>query len=113
MGSKINLIESIPDFWDFWNNNGIDTAKEISILFTFYSAVDKASSNFIQDLEKKGYKTEKKSKRTLLIFKGYEITAEKTKVWTMDELKNALIEIEASANQNSTILEGYFAADPN
>ena len=109
---KVNLIESIPDIWDFWNKNGINTDKDISVMFTFYSAVDKESSNLKNELEKKGYKVEKKVKRTMIIFKGYEMNAEKTRRWTKDELKETLLELEIISKQNSTILEGYFAADP-
>ncbi len=107
---KNDLLESVPHFWKFWNENGIETDKAISLLFTFYSAFDTESSNLVLELEQNGYRVEKKSKRTMIIFKGYVISAEKTKLWTQEELKHTLTELESLAIQHETALEGYFAA---
>src|SRR6188768_1168977 len=101
---KIDLIESVPDFWTFWKENGINTDEEISVMFTFYSAFDKESSNFVIELERKGYKVDRKSKRTMIFFKGFEIMAEKTKRWTLEELTTAIKELETTAKENETIL---------
>lgn len=108
-----NLIESVPSLWKFWESKGINTEADISILFKFYSAFDKESSVFAKELETRGYQVTRKGKRTLIFLKGFEITAERTKIWTQNELESAITELELLGQQNSTILEGYFAADPN
>lgn len=104
------LIDTVPGFWTYWNENGINTDSEISIIFTFYSAFPKESAEFVEKLKEKRFEVERKVKRTMIFLKGYVVIAEKTQLWTKEELIETITELEYLAKKNETILEGYYAA---
>lgn len=101
--------ETIPQLWSHWRNLGIKTERKFPVLFTFYSAYDDGSLQFQEALASIGYAVERKTTRTMLFFKGYEVSAEKTDNWSVDSIQEKLEELKNLAQQCATIHEGVFA----
>lgn len=99
----------LPDMWAAWNEMGLDTDKEVTVLFTFYSAKKEPSLNFTELLKKMGFEVDRKSKRTLLIYKGYEIKAEITDRWDIGLLRDKIDQIGVLGEVYETNLEGLYA----
>ena len=108
-----DLLVDCNQVWSTWINNGVDTTKEFSIDFDFYSSRDIESKIFSDTLEAQGFIVNIKSTRTMLILKGWEIRATFNDYWTLDKLESRIIEMGILSNKHNVLLEGYGAFTSN
>ena len=107
--SDKELLLTIPMLFDVWKGSGIDTKAPFSVLFNFYSTSKDSADQLEQHLQSKNYTVHSKTKRTLLIFKGYITRVEVTQAWDQDELTKYYFEFMYAAGDYDTLFEGAVA----
>ena len=108
---EIKTISELPELFKMWKENNIDVQNEFTIMFSFYSAFKNETENFVQNLKELKYNVESKTKRTLIIFKGYVSNAEKKQKWNIDNLKEEFTSVLFLAKKNENVYEGIFARE--
>ncbi|KAF0813474.1 hypothetical protein IGB42_01825 [Andreprevotia sp. IGB-42] len=80
---------------------GIDFPVE----FHFYSADHKSADALISGLGNRGMLVTKRTKRTLIIFKGWEVTVTISRPWTLEQLDQQCVQFATLAEQLSIDFE--------
>lgn len=93
-----------------WQEHGLDTNKEFSMLFKFYKGDRSANTQIESLIKEKGFETQVVLKRTLLFLKGTELIATKSQFWSKEDILNTLVEFDKVAQANDFILEEFLAA---
>jgi len=107
----LKIMNHLKEMIIIWKENGIDFDKPFSVIFKFYRANKTPPKALINYLEKEGYSVMGKQTRTLIIFKGYKISAEITKRWTEESLLETTKNLAIKANENETTLEDFLASE--
>jgi|JI6StandDraft_1071083.scaffolds.fasta_scaffold36241_2 hypothetical protein len=108
-----DLLVDCDQVWSTWINNGVDTTKEFNIDFDFYSSRDKESKEFSDVLEAQGLSVNRKSTRTMLILKGWEIRVTFKDYWTLNKVESKIIEMGVLSNKYNVLIEGFGAFTKN
>ena len=108
-----DLLVDCDQVWSTWINNGVDTTKEFNIDFDFDSSRDKESKEFSDVLEAQGLSVNRKSTRTMLILKGWEIRVTFKDYWTLNKVESKIIEMGVLSNKYNVLIEGFGAFTKN
>jgi hypothetical protein len=106
---NFQTIAGIPELLNSWKKIGVDIQNEFPVMFSFYSAFKNESAEFEKELQKHGYDVTRKTKRTLIIFKGYLTYAEKIQNWTLENLTSEYSKLVLLSKNYKCIHEGIFS----
>lgn len=115
--SKVqSTIETIADLtkdaekvWNEWINSGMDVTKPFSVDFEFYSAHKEGAEDLAILLTENDYEVSLRSKRMLLIFKGWEVVVSLNTHWTLAKLQDMIEKIGLLGRKYNASIEGYGA----
>src|SRR6187402_2784425 len=99
--------------WEIWKKHGVNSETELTVNFHFYSANKQNMELLCEELKSENIKFEVKETRTLIFFKGYEISADITKKWTLPELQGKTANLYILSKQVGVSLDGCGAKMPN
>lgn len=104
------LLKDSGIIWEEWKEIlGQDQdSLNIEVDFEFYSAYSKQGSELLASvLEKNDFTAHIRSKRILLLFKGYEIKVSSKREWTLDELNYEIERLGWLGRKYNCLIEGY------
>lgn len=82
------------EIWRRWKEHGVSETTDLAVEFHFYSAHKPNADHPAKALESAGYSVHQRSRRTFLVFKGYEVTAISREQWTLGKLNDRARELE-------------------
>lgn len=106
---SIGMATQSKDLFEMWKELEIDVCKEFYIMFSFYSIQEDLTKKFVEFLKNLNFDTTSKSKRTLIIFKGYVTQAERKQNWNEQKLISTFFRLILIANKFDISHEGIFA----
>jgi hypothetical protein len=106
-------IDRNETMWEIWKEHGVTSETELTVNFHFYSANKQKMELLCEELKSENIKFEVKETRTLIFFKGYEITADITKKWSLPELQGKTENLYILSKQIGVSLDGCGAKMPN
>jgi len=106
-------IDRNESMWNIWKEHGVNSETELTVNFHFYSANKQKMELLCEELKSENIKFEVKEARTLIFFKGYEITADITKKWSLPELQGKTGNLYILSKQVGVSLDGCGAKMPN
>lgn len=105
------IFSQFPILFKTWEENGININESFNIMFSFYSADKEQTDKFEIYLKNNGYDVKRKTKRSLIIFKGHITHSEKNQKWDQNKLLSEYSKLVLEANKYSNIHEGIFASE--
>lgn len=94
------------DLWAVWLKLGMDTSQPFTVDFSFYAVNQRDADRLQARLRELGAVVEKKSERTLIIFKGWVIKASLRRMWTLTELDAQCLSFASLATEHELRFEG-------
>lgn len=109
MKTIVEFQSNVDQVWKFWLEDGIDVLREFKIDFEFYSPDKEGTHLFKALLEKNNYNVKVNTKRMLFIFKGYELKASLSQMWTLYKLRDHFELLGLLSRKYNLSIEGYGA----
>ncbi|SMC29106.1 Regulator of ribonuclease activity B [Andreprevotia lacus DSM 23236] len=94
------------DLWAVWLKLGLDSSQPFAVDFRFYAVNQRDAERLEARLRELGAAVEKKSERTLIIFKGWVVKATLHRLWTLAELDAQCLSYTALATEHELRFEG-------
>lgn len=98
--------------WKIWEEHGINSETDFIVNFHFYSANKRNMESLCSELKSDEIEFKVKETKTLLFLKGWEITADIQKKWTLPELQGKTGNLFIMSKQTGVSLEGCGALMP-
>jgi hypothetical protein len=98
--------------WTIWQEYGVDSETDLTINFHFYATKKKNMEFLCGELESDNIEFDIKETKTLIFLKGWEITANIKKKWTLPELQGKTGNLFIMSKQTGVSLEGCGALMP-
>jgi hypothetical protein len=98
--------------WKIWQEHGVNPETELTINFHFYSAKKENMELLCDELKFDNIDFEVTQTRTFIFLKGWEITANIQKKWTLPELQGKTGNLFIMSKQTGVSLEGCGALMP-
>lgn len=98
--------------WNIWKEHGVNSETELTVNFHFYSASKQKMELLCEVLQSENIVFDVKVTRTLIFLKGWEISADITKKWTLPELQAQTGNFYIMSKQVGVSLEGCGAKMP-
>ena len=76
------------DLWRMWQADGVTEDTILAVDFFFYATSKSAAQDLAEALRKAGRKVEVRTTRTLVFFRGWEITAVEEGMWSLAKLQD-------------------------
>ena len=99
--------------WRMWNEMGVTESTVLAVDFSFYAANKTAAEQLAESLRAAGLrKIETRTKRTLLIFKGWEVSAVEDGTWSLQKLQDQTRTYSLLAEKLGIVYDGCGAMMP-
>lgn len=105
-------IDRNESMWKIWEEHGVTSETELTVNFHFYSANKLKTELLCEELKSENIKFEVKQTRTLIFLKGWEITADITKKWSLPELQGKTGNLYVLSKQVGVAFDGCGAIMP-
>lgn len=109
MRNTENYKEAITKSFEVWKESGIDVNNPFELLIIFYKADRSLNEQLIDELSSLNYESNIRFKRSMIFFKGTELLATKTQIWTEESLLNDILKLNQLAEANGFVLENFLA----
>ena len=100
------------EMWKIWEQNGINSETELNVNFHFYSSKKNNMELLCKELKEDNIEFNVKETRTLIFLKGWQITADIKKKWSLPELQGKMGNLFILSKQVGVSLEGCGAFMP-
>ncbi|OEK07616.1 hypothetical protein A8C32_17625 [Flavivirga aquatica] len=101
------------NMWRTWKTRGVNEDTDLKVIFNFYASKKKYMELLREELSQSNIPFKITPKRTFLILKGWEVTANVTKKWTLEELQGKTGYMYLLSKQTGVYYEGCGAFMPN
>lgn len=99
--------------WAIWQERGVNSETELTVNFHFYAAKKKNMELLCAELKSDNIEFRVEETRTLVFLKGWKITADIKRKWTLPELQGKTGNLFILSKQTGVSLEGCGAFMPN
>jgi hypothetical protein len=106
------FLELNKEIWKIWEANGVSSETVLTVDFNFYASSEGACKALSAELKDSGISYKEKATRTLLILKGWQITASITQQWSFATLQGKTGYMYILSKQTNTVYEGLGALMP-
>ena len=98
--------------WERWVDYGVTDQTVLAVEFHFYATRESSARRLCELLGEAGYEVTRRATRTLLFFKGFDITATERGRWTLERLQARTRQLHELGEQVGVALEGCGAEMP-
>lgn len=99
--------------WEIWQERGVNSETELTVNFHFYATKKKNMELLCAELKSDNIEFRVEETRTFIFLKGWKITADIKKKWTLPELQGKTGNLFIMSKQTGVSLEGCGAFMPN
>ena len=106
-------LERNSALWIEWLKNGITETNQLTVDFHFYATREQLATALEHALVAEGFKVTITPTRTALIWKGWNVEASETALWSLERLQFRTRQLYDAASSVGIRLEGLGASMPS